>query len=129
MSIYKDSVDKDIQKKYFGANAPKNCVETDAIIKKIRDEVVEARQKWMNDYYILKLEDTRLKYEKEFASKFCYQEIENQQLDESGKLLTDYATIQEKDVINKNKIEQNIYIAIGTVTFLTFLYILLKKKK
>jgi len=129
MSALTDYVDKDIQKKYFGANAPKNCIETDAVIKKIRDEVYNARQKDMDGYYISKLEDTRLKYEKEFASKFCLQEIENKQLDESGKLITDYAIIQEQDVLKKNKIEQKIYIGIGAITVLAFLYILLNKKK
>lgn len=65
--------------------------------------------------------------EDKFAKMNCPNKIEYLRLNETAVLDLEQAIRSEASVIEKNKKEQNIYIALGGVTLLIAFYILIKK--
>ena len=74
-------------------------------------------------------ETLKLFYETEekFAKMKCAKKIEYLKLNETAVLDLEQAIKSEASVIEKNKKEQNIYIALGGIMLLTAFYILIKK--
>jgi hypothetical protein len=68
-----------------------------------------------------------LKKQNEFAEKNCRNNLEKQNLNESGYLLSTQAEKQEQNVLPSNYKEQYLYIGLGSVVLLTGLYIISKK--
>ena len=65
--------------------------------------------------------------EDKFAKMNCPQKIEYLRLNETAVLDLEQAIKSEASVLEKNKKEQNIYIALGGIMLLTAFYILIKK--
>ena len=65
--------------------------------------------------------------EEKFAKMKCSKKIEYLRLNETAVLDLEQAIKSEASVLEKNKKEQNIYIALGGITVLIAFYILIKK--
>jgi hypothetical protein len=65
--------------------------------------------------------------EDKFAKMDCQKKIEYLRLNETAFLDLQQAIKSEASVVEKNKKEQNIYIALGGITVLIAFYILIKK--
>jgi hypothetical protein len=74
-------------------------------------------------------ETLKLFYETEekFVKMKCAKKIEYLRLNETAVLDLEQAIKSEASVLEKNKKEQNIYIALGGIMVLTAFYILIKK--
>jgi hypothetical protein len=74
-------------------------------------------------------ETLKLFYETEekFAKMKCAKKIEYLRLNETAVLDLEQAIRSEASVLEKNKKEQNIYIALGGIVLLVGFYILIKK--
>jgi hypothetical protein len=74
-------------------------------------------------------ETLKLFYETEekFTKMKCAKKIEYLRLNETAVLDLEQAIKSEASVLEKNKKEQNIYIALGGIVLLTGFYILIKK--
>lgn len=65
--------------------------------------------------------------EEKFLKMKCREKIEFLRLNETAVLDLEQAIKSEASVLEKNKKEQNIYIALGAIVVLTGFYILIKK--
>ena len=65
--------------------------------------------------------------EEKFTNMKCAKKIEYLRLNETAVLDLEQAIKSEASVIEKNKKEQNIYIAVGGIMLLVSFYILIKK--
>jgi hypothetical protein len=74
-------------------------------------------------------ETEKLFYETEekFAKMKCAKKIEYLRLNETAVLDLEQAIKSEASVLEKNKKEQNVYIALGGIVLLVGFYILIKK--
>lgn len=113
-----------------------SCVVLDESIKKNQDRVADLLHKRAYDaknfdYFDLlelKLKKGILqKNEDDFVKLKCRDKIEYERLKSTAQISTDFAVKQEQDVLVKNKNEQLIYILLGSIVFLTGIYILIKK--
>ena len=113
-----------------------DCVIIDESIKKLQDrdaELLEKKTKnamFFNTFDVLELskKKTELKLkEEEFARLSCRDKIEYSRLISTAEITTEFAKKTEQEVLSKNKNEQLIYIAIGSIVLLVGLYMIKRK--
>lgn len=107
-----------------------NCFDLDEYINNIMTEIVVLRQQAnQNTQEINKLEAHRTALELYFKGKKCRDEIEMKRIKDSASTISNFATLQEKDIIPKKNKQQITYIIIGGVVLLTSLILFIKNKK
>jgi hypothetical protein len=109
----------------------KDCLVLDQTLKEYivrRSDLLKQKVSGGVNQSLLK-ETEKLFYETEekFAKMKCAKKIEYLRLNETAVLDLEQAIKSEASVIEKNKKEQNIYIAVGGIVLLVGFYILIKK--
>lgn len=111
----------------------RDCVQKDELIKSLRDDITYRKIKKIksstpvSEIFLQKLQDRLLTEEKDFITKGCKGRLESDKLKSNAITITDLASQQEKNVLNKNFTEQYVYIGVGALVLLTGFYIVLKK--
>jgi hypothetical protein len=109
----------------------KDCLVLDQTLKEYivrRSDLLKQKVSGGVNQNLLK-ETEKLFYETEekFAKMKCAKKIEYLRLNETAVLDLEQAIKSEASVIEKNKKEQNVYIALGGIVLLVGFYILIKK--
>ena len=121
----RDLIRKEISDKY---NLPNNCILLDQELGRLTKDIATYRtNNNLDNLYLLGMEEHLEQGKVLFESKDCRNLIEEKRLNETALLSTKFAIEQERNVLDKSKIEQRIYIATGTILVLVGLYIILKK--
>lgn len=117
-----------VDKVNFKYGYPTDCIAIDNAIGLITKEVAQLYLSASTDRpYINALESKRNSLLNVFNQQSCRNQIETLRLNETAFLSTKFAIEQERNILDKSKIEQRIYIAAGTIVVLIALYIILKK--
>lgn len=127
---YYDLVFNKYLKKVYGGITPKsnNCIDLDVDLKDIELELENEIKTNNNNYVVSLLTDTKKILQEKFNNFNCVLKFETTKLEDSAKILTKSSIEQEKQVLNKNEKEQNIYLLFGSIILLTGLYIVISKK-
>ncbi len=109
----------------------KDCLVLDQTLKEYtvrRSDLLKQKVSGGVNQSLLK-ETEKLFYETEekFLNMKCAKKIEYLRLNETAVLDLEQAIKSEASVIEKNKKEQNVYIALGGIVLLVGFYILIKK--
>ena len=121
----------------FGS-LPLNCQGLDRDLKRLQQAIIDAykipltsnpngSQELYNRAYKEALELKKNGWEVMFESRGCRDIIENIRLTTGALKETEYAIKSEKQVLEVNNKDQNIYIGLGAVVLLVGLYMVLQK--
>lgn len=120
-----DLIRKEISDKY---NFPNNCILLDKELGRLtKDIAIYRTNNNLDELYLLGMEEHLEQGRVLFESKSCRDLIEEKRLNETALLSTKFAIESERNVLDKSKIEQRIYIATGAVIVVVGLFIILKK--
>jgi hypothetical protein len=109
-----------------------NCIMLDEGIRKINEEIDAENKKIVENkfgdiFYRNALLQQKTGLEHRFQTSDCRNKLELKTLVEGGKVLTESAIRQERDVLKKSEKEQYVYIAIGGSLLLVALYLITRK--
>jgi len=111
----------------------RDCVQQDEVIKSLIDDITYRQVKRIksstiaSETILQRLKERLLQEQNDFITKGCKGRLESDKLKSNAITITDMASQQEKNVLNKNLTEQYVYIGIGAMVLLTGFYIVLKK--
>jgi hypothetical protein len=129
--VYKSVLDKYLITDFRNGNKKiisNTCIDLDRDIKKINDDITKITIEEPNN----KFKKDLLLYGKglivfKFNNFDCTNKIEETRFDESANLITKTSINQEKTILGKSNLENNIYILIGASMLITAFVILIKK--
>lgn len=115
-----------------------NCITQDQRLAKVESQIAENLAKPRSGYphgsfagiydtQLKSLYETKFKIQNENVSNNCEEEIEVQKLEESADILGMGFAQSDEDVLKKANIEKNILFAVGGLTLLVGLVIIIKK--
>jgi hypothetical protein len=116
----------------YGNYYTSNCIRLDEGIRKITEEIDTENKKIVQNkfgdiFYRDALLQQKTGLEASFKNSDCRNKLELKTLVEGGKVLTESAIRQERDVLKKSEKEQYVYIVIGGSLLLVALYLITRK--
>lgn len=115
----------------YSSSEIKDCITLDKTLKELIVRKSDLLKQKVSGGVNQRLLDETLKMfyetEEKFLNMKCAKKIEYLRLNETAVLDLEQAIRSEASVLEKNKKEQNIYIALGGIVLLVGFYILIKK--